>query len=1257
MNTVYLPVPDLSKPCKLTRRLKLGLAAAMVCPSLYSARPACGTVVTSTWISTENGAWASTTKWSTGSDYPENNRPSGTDYVAIIAEPATKQYVITYSSSLSVNSLTMDSAQALLDQTSGTFTPTTVSIEAGEFELNNGTLENSSISCDSGSGGSFVATGGILNDMSFTGSGITFDPGAITVENGVSFSSAYVLMQGTFTAANLTGYSGDSDTTFDLDESATINNTGSNLPLATIGGNWQMDQNAVINGGTITQSAVQTLTVYSGTLNGATISGGSLSVGSVSSGGNLTVQNGLILSNPNLFLNGEIDFDGSNQTLDNVNVTNGGFIFISNASDPSTPVTLTLGPNASFNGGYYFQTNNDSNLVNDGTIVTSYPNGITIEVNDFTNNGSISANDGFITIDTNEWTNNGTISEQNGSTIALGGTFTPADVGNLSADSASFIEIIGTLNNSGNTFNVGNYGNASWSLVEGGTINGGVVNQGANVFTIDNGTLNGVTFTGTGNLQVPESGGLFLQNSNIFTSPSQIILDGPATLVFDGASQSIDNVTINCATGSQGIIYVGGPATPIGPDTVTFGNNTILSGDFIVDEGFNDSDQATLINNGTINADKAGFPTDVSSINVTNFTNNGLLEVSNGATLDLYSANWTNNGIISVTGGSTLALPGKFSTPGLGAFSADSSSFIQIAGTLNNTGNTLDIASLGGSWSLQNGQIIGGTVNLGSAPLQINGGTLNGVTFAPMGQLDLTGPLTFDGPSQTLDHVNLTGGGTVYVSGPSSGGATTLTIGPHASIDGGVQFFDNYYGLNGSTLVNDGTMVADTPPSDPNYGLGINTSNFINNGILEATNDSAISINSSSWSNNGTISLTDFGILVLNSTFTLANLGSLSADSTSEIIIGGILNNSGNTLNVTAYGGAWFLEGLINGGAVNQGTQHIDVTGAILNNVQFTGTGELSVGPTGPLTLRNGVSFTSPTNIDVLDTSIYFDGENQSIDNVNINSVGDGSSNIFLGGPTTTAPITVTLGQNAVVHGNFDFLEYLTVPGQTSLINEGTINADNAAGQGVSVKITNLTNTGLLEATNGATLALQVANFLNTGTIAVHGGSTITSTNALNVGEGTLTGDGIIDGDVVLDSDPSTLAFNIGGTLQDADYDSLIIDGNITLGGNLQLTLADGFVPSSSDVFTLLQVEDGGTLSGDFANVGDGQFLLTSDGAGEFLVNYGTGANADQIILSDFQVVPEPASLSLLATSGILLARGRWGRASFAPQRIGIEYL
>ncbi|MBA3484003.1 MAG: hypothetical protein H0T51_19540 [Pirellulales bacterium] len=79
------------------------------------------------------------------------------------------------------------------------------------------------------------------------------------------------------------------------------------------------------------------------------------------------------------------------------------------------------------------------------------------------------------------------------------------------------------------------------------------------------------------------------------------------------------------------------------------------------------------------------------------------------------------------------------------------------------------------------------------------------------------------------------------------------------------------------------------------------------------------------------------------------------------------------------------------------------------------------------------------------------------------------------------------------------------------------------------------------------------------------------------------------------------------------------VSNNAFLGGNLQLALLNGFVPSAANTFTV--VEAMGNLFGSFANVASGQRLTTSEGLGSFVVHYGAGSPFDpkQIVLSAFQ--------------------------------------
>jgi T5SS/PEP-CTERM-associated repeat protein len=84
----------------------------------------------------------------------------------------------------------------------------------------------------------------------------------------------------------------------------------------------------------------------------------------------------------------------------------------------------------------------------------------------------------------------------------------------------------------------------------------------------------------------------------------------------------------------------------------------------------------------------------------------------------------------------------------------------------------------------------------------------------------------------------------------------------------------------------------------------------------------------------------------------------------------------------------------------------------------------------------------------------------------------------------------------------------------------------------------------------------------------------------------------------------------------ESNFGVLAVEQSALLGGSLQVSLKDGWVPSTSDTFDILQSEE---IQSAFANVANGQRLMTSDGLGSFVVNYGPGnPNPNHVILSAF---------------------------------------
>jgi PEP-CTERM motif len=663
--------------------------------------------------------------------------------------------------------------------------------------------------------------------------------------------------------------------------------------------------------------------------------------------------------------------------------------------------------------------------------------------------------------------------------------------------------------------------------------------------------------------------------------------------------------------------------------------------------------------------------------------------------------------LINATGGSeyTVTLDSNIDIDVLTINSVDAT-LSQTSGTLQ--AGTINIDA--GSYQLNNGaSIANSAIDLNSGSFGVQNGQLNGVSvvggdlnvsnflFVQNGltisshnlNLGSNSAVYFDGPSQSVDNLNVTTNlGTVadvYPSGPNSIGPQTLTLGKNTTVRDDAAF-TSYH--TGDSLVNNGTLDADS------YGSSIIVAvdNFTNNGTAEATNDGQLTIGytnyiahdswsnsatgvigadasrlslAGNWSNAGAINATNSSTVDLGGNFGTADVANLDVDSTSAVNISGMVNNSsailafksaraftlnGSTSPPLMSGVTYSAE--INGGAIDNSAGNFVVDFGALNGVSVIG-GDLNVSSNGFLYVKNGLTVSSHNlNIGAFGT-VYFDGPSQSIDNLNINGLGR-QGTVYISGPDSSGPQTLTLGKNIIVNNGVAFDRYQT--GDT-LINNGIIDADSVdssvLANGLTISVDQFINNNIIE-TNNADLDLAFSNFVNHGTISLHSGSITGPAGGLNVGDGTLTGAGTILGNVAL-SAASTLEFQLR---DGADYDSLGIDvGGVSLAGNLEIALADGFTPTSSDTFTVLRLglelpPHIGHLTGSFLNVADGGSLETTDGTGYFTVYYADSEYPNQIVLTDFQpgTIPEPTCIALLGVGSIGLTLRRRQRKPTSKQ-------
>ncbi|HUY35813.1 MAG TPA: Ig-like domain repeat protein [Pirellulales bacterium] len=722
-------------------------------------------------------------------------------------------------------------------------------------------------------------------------------------------------------------------------------------------------------------------------------------------------------------------------------------------------------------------------------------------------------------------------------------------------------------------------GNGTFDLA-GGTLSDAVVAAGATVTAATQpGTLNGVTLDGTLDLATNNgavahvSSGLTLGNGGLIeignTAGSTF-----GNLFFDGAN------TLGVTSGATGTIVLGANTNNIfselGAQALTIASGVTIKGA----DGAIGSGNGTLTNQGTIDADTSGGTFNValgkngsntgtieatSGGSLTVFGNSsgtwtntlsGTISIAGGGTLgidDLPSDPWTNSGTISSTG-STVNLDGSFAQAGLGTFTRDAASTVNLTGLL--TGN-LTLASGTGSWNLAGGELSGGTFSAsGGATLfatATNGSTLNAETLdSPIDFFTNTFTLATVTNGLTLDNVTLDlgnssgstfgnlffnsngngnqtlgvtsgatgtivlGANTNNILSESQGFGQSLTIASGITIEGDNGTVGNNFG----TLTNNGVINADTSGGTLNVALGKNGSNA---GTIEATSGGSLTVFGNSggtwtntgsgtisiagggtlsiddspadpWTNSGTISSTG-STVNLDGAFTQADLGTFTRDAASTVNLSGDL--IGN-LALDGATGSWNLTG---------GELGAPPIGSTTGGGTFSASGGATLFATAFGGTLNAETLASPIDFSTNNfTLAHVTGGSLTLDNVTLdlgNSSGSTSANLFFNGVETLgggATGTIVLGGNT---NNLLSGTALTIgTGITIKGDNGTIGSGNGT----------LTNNGTINAdVSGGTLTLSGSPITNDGTLAAAGGTLAlnafnASGSVANYATGTLTG-------------------------------------------------------------------------------------------------------------------------------------------------------
>jgi hypothetical protein len=827
-------------------------------------------------------------------------------------------------------------------------------------------------------------------------------------------------------------------------------------------------------------------------------------------------------------------------------------------------------------------------LTSSGTSLFQIPGGQSAELINLTNSGTFEIQNNSVAYFSGTVTNTGAMQ------LNSGGNFTEIRlIGNTTLAGGGTL----TMSNNANNFILGNSGNE--------------------IFTNAN-TIQGAGNIGNQNISVVNNGTILANQSN--------------TLFIDTTASGItNNGTLSAAAGSL-LDIENGPL-----NNFNTGTNTLSGGKYVVG-GTLEFPSANIVNssaNISLTSSTAQILSSTSSNALANFANNqsgGTFNLSGGANFTT-AGNFTNNGTLVVGGTDKFKVTGNLTNF---ASSTLTGGTYKVAGTLqfgtsgsSLTTNAANITLTGGSAKL---------VNLGNTNLLTNFATnKSGASF------NLTGGATFTTAS------NFTNSGTMDLEQGSS-----LTVTGNLTNSGTVTTNGTNLGGSANTLAVTGTLTNNTGGSIT-IGANNDTTDVANVGTL--SNSAPITVGTGA-----TLTLTKTGTQTNKSTITL-NGGTLKLSGSSDTLsgTGGVvsLSNSASNL-ITGVGTNIALtnaETIQGSGTISN--LKITDTGTINANqstplIILPSSGGLTVsGATGTLTVGTGDTMQIGTSAGGALTNFSGTTLTGGIYNVS-GKLQFGASGASIA--TDAANITLTgAGSQIIDFGNHNLLAGFSnnsAAGIFTLSSGATLTTTGGA----------FTNAGTFTVSSGSSFKIGGSSFTFTqsggkstidGTLTSSTASTVTLNGGTLFGGGTVN-DSLVDNAAVTPADSAAktailnvkktytqgtagvLNISIGGTAAGTNFDQLNVTGTASLGGTLNISLINGFVPAVGSTFDIL---NGSTVSSNWSTING----LSINGSEHFTET----VNSNDVILT---VVSGAARVA--ATS--LISRSNKGRISFglvAPHR------